>query len=69
MGLVKTLKKAGKYGLSGCIEKNWNKTIPVYSKELNAWKPVRPMEKELLAAFEKELERLETKKTKKKTLI
>ena len=68
MDLVKTLKKAGKYGLSGCIEKNWDKTVLAYSKELNTWKPARPMEKELLAAFKKELERLETKKIKNKTL-
>lgn len=59
LGIVKILKNAGKLRLAECIEKNWNKTALNYSKELNFWRPKRPMEKELLNAFGKELERLE----------
>lgn len=56
--IVKTLKRAGKLRLADCIEKNWSKTALAYSKELNLWRPTRPIEKELLNAFGKELERL-----------
>jgi hypothetical protein len=58
--IEKTLKKAGKVRLAGCIEKNWNKTALKYSEELNFWRPKRPIEKELLNAFDKELKRLDT---------
>src|SRR3989338_9913349 len=58
LDIVKILKDAEKYRLAECIEKNWNKTALEYSKELNFWRPKRPIEKELLNAFEKELERL-----------
>jgi len=58
--IEKTLKKAKKVRLAGCIEKNWNKTALKYSEELNFWRPKRPIEKELLNAFDKELRRLET---------
>ena len=44
--------------LAECIEKNWEKTALTYSKELNHWRPKRPMEPELLQAFGVELERL-----------
>ncbi len=58
--IVNTLKKENKKRLAKCIEKNWNKTAIAYSKELNIYKPSRPMEKELVLAFDKELERLGT---------
>ena len=58
--IVKILKKEKKERLAQCIEKNWEKTALAYSKELNSWKPQRPIEKELLLAFDKELERLGT---------
>lgn len=57
--IVEILKKEKKKRLAECIEKNWNKTAVAYSKELNSWKPSKPIEKELLSAFEKELERLD----------
>ena len=57
--IVATLKKEGKIHLAKCIEKNWKKTAIVYSKELNSWKPAKPMEEEMIAAFEKELKRIE----------
>src|SRR3989338_5760312 len=59
LSIVKVLKNAGKLRLAQCIEENWNKTALEYSKKLNFWRPKRPMEKELLNAFGKELERLE----------
>ena len=59
LSIVNTLKKAQKNRLADCIEKNWNKTALDYSKELNSWQPAGPIEKELLDAFDKELERLE----------
>ncbi len=58
--IVQILKAAGKNRLAKCIEENWDKTAIAYSKELNSYEPKRPMEKELISAFEKELERLET---------
>lgn len=60
--LVKILKRAKKQRLAQCIEENWDKTAIAYSKELNLWVPQKPMEKELVLAFEKELERLEMEK-------
>ncbi len=60
--IVSALKKQGKMYLAKCIEENWHKTAIAYSKELNSWEPTKPMEKELLAAFDKELSRLETEK-------
>ncbi len=57
--IVGILKKDKKERLAQCIEQNWNKTTIAYSKELNSSKPSRPMEKELLLAFAKELERLD----------
>ena len=59
LSIVKVLKNAGKLRLAQRIEENWNKTALEYSKKLNFWRPKRPMEKELLNAFGKELERLE----------
>lgn len=56
--ITKTLKNAGKDRLAECIEQNWQKTALEYSKQLNFWRPQRPIEKELLSAFGKELERL-----------
>jgi len=57
--IVKTLKSAQKLRLAHSIEANWNKTALEYSRELNAWEPSKPMEVELLSAFEGELNRLE----------
>ncbi|MEX2029109.1 MAG: hypothetical protein WD963_01360 [Candidatus Paceibacterota bacterium] len=59
MNITKILKNAHKYRLAECIEKNWHKTAIQYSKELNFWRPKKPIEKELLDAFDKELERLD----------
>ncbi len=56
--ITDTLRKAKKFHLADCIEKNWDKTALAYSKELNFWRPKRPIEKELLSAFAKELKRL-----------
>lgn len=61
LGIVKVLKKAKKDRLANCIEQNWHKTALQYSKELNFWRPKKPIEKELLEAFDKELERLDIK--------
>ncbi len=58
LNLVETLKKAGKLRLADCIEENWHKSALEYSKELNFWRPKRPIEKELENAFGRELERL-----------
>ncbi len=58
--IVKTLKKAKKLRLAECIDKNWDKTALQYSKELNFWRPKRPIEKEMLEAFGKELDRLDS---------
>src|SRR3989344_5955222 len=69
LDIIKTLKKAEKWRLAGCIEKNWNKTALAYSKELNFWRPKKPIEKELLNAFEKELERLGTGKIVKTEIL
>jgi len=57
--IVKTLKKDGKKHLAYEIAQNWNKTALQYSKELNFWRPKMPIEKELLDAFDKELDRLD----------
>jgi hypothetical protein len=67
--VVSALKNKGKMRLAGEINKNWQKTSLSYSKELNNWKPVRPIEKELLSAFSKELERLEIKDSKKTDIL
>ena len=67
--IVSTLKKAGKIKLADCIEKNWDKNALAYSKELNFWRPKKAMEKELLVAFAKELERLEIRKDDQKRNI
>ena len=69
LDIVKILKDAEKYRLAECIEKNWNKTALEYSKELNFWRPKRPIEKELLNAFGKELERLGTKGIHKSEIL
>lgn len=63
--ITETLKREKKERLAQCIEKNWNKTAIAYSKELNTSKPSRPMEEELLSAFDKELDRLDTIKIQK----
>lgn len=67
--IVNTLKKAKKYRLAECIDKNWNKTALAYSRELNLWRPKRPIEKELLNAFGKELDRLETSEISKSEIL
>jgi hypothetical protein len=59
--IVKTLKKDGKKYLAHEIAQNWDKSALEYSKKLNFWRPKRPIEKELLNAFDKELERLDIK--------
>ncbi len=69
MQIVATLKASKKQRLAECIEKNWNKTAFAYSKELNFWRPKKPMEKELLYAFGKELDRLEIKEIEKKEIL
>jgi hypothetical protein len=69
MDIVKTLKKAKKYSLANCVEKNWQKTALAYSKELNSWRPKQPMEKEMMEAFGKELERLEIKDEDKTEIL
>ena len=58
LGIVRALKASGKARLAECIEKNWHKTVLNYSRELNFWRPKRPMERELLSAFDRELDRL-----------
>ena len=58
LGITQALKTAGKVKLADCIEKNWQKTALEYSRELNFWRPKRPMEEEMVKAFDKELERL-----------
>lgn len=67
--IIENLKKEKKERLAQCIEKNWNKTVVAYSKELNTYKPTRPMEKELLLAFNKELTRLETSSNQKEKIL
>src|SRR3989338_6983151 len=67
--IEKTLKKSKKVRLARCIEENWNKTALKYSKELNFWRPKRPIEKELLNAFDQELERLGTGKIVKTEIL
>lgn len=69
LGIVRALKKEGKHRLAECIEKNWHKTALSYSKELNHWRPKKPMEPELLRAFGKELERLGTNTADKKEIL
>ncbi len=56
--LVSDLKVSKKLHLAASIEANWQKTAMDYSKELNEWVPSRPIEPELLSAFEKELGRV-----------
>src|SRR3989344_804541 len=68
-GIVKALQSAGKHRLARCIEQNWYKTCVAYSKELNFWRPKRPLEKELLNAFDRELERLEITDPLKKEVL
>lgn len=67
--IVEVLKNQGKKRLAECIDKNWNKTAKTYSEELNSWTPSRPMEKELIFGFEKELERLGIHDTKKNKIL
>lgn len=52
------LKSAGKLRLARAIEENWHKTCLAYSRELNFWRPKRPIERPLLEAFSEELERI-----------
>ena len=59
-GIAGALKKQGKRQLAKCIEENWDKTASEYSSELNTYQAGKGVEKELLIAFEKELERLGT---------
>jgi len=56
--IIQALRDSKKLRLAECIEKNWQKTCLAYSKELNTHKPTRPIEKELLEAFEIELTRV-----------
>jgi hypothetical protein len=49
--LISTLKEAGKDRLAACIELNWHKSVLTYSRELHTYKPTRPMDKELVLAF------------------
>lgn len=67
--IEETLKAAGKHRLADCIASNWDKTVLAYSRELNTWKPARPMEPELLLAFSKELGRLEINETQKSKIL
>jgi len=67
--LVDDLKTDQKLKLALCIEINWKKTALAYSKELNFYRPTRPIENELLIAFSKELERLETKNPLKTSIL
>jgi len=67
--ILKVLKQAGKHRLAKCIEDNWNKTALDYSKELNFWRPKRPIEPELLKAFNKELTRLDTSSLHKNEIL
>lgn len=67
--IVETLKSEKKYHLAKCIEENWQKTVIDYSKELNSWKPSRKMEPELISAFKKELERLDTVEVQKNKIL
>lgn len=55
--LIAELRTLKKDHLANCIEQNWHKTALAYSKELNVWRPKKPMEKELLSAFNKEIKR------------
>lgn len=67
--LVKTLKTAQKIHLASCIQRNWNKTALEYSKELNFYRPQRPMEAQLIEAFGIELSRLGTKDPLKSKIL
>jgi len=67
--IVTTLKNDKKARLARCIEENWDKTAISYSKELNSWKPSRPMEKELFLAFNKELTRLDVEKIQREKIL
>lgn len=53
------LKRSGQASLAEEIRKNWRQTALEYSKKLNTWAPVLPLEQELYFAFAKELERLD----------
>lgn len=63
------LKSAGKLRLARSIEQNWHKTCLAYSKELNFWRPKRPMEPELHEAFLEELERLDFDPLSRKQIV
>ncbi len=67
--IVNTLKESEKYKLAECIENNWDKKALAYSKELNFWRPKNPIEKELLSAFAKELERVEKSDLHQKEIL
>lgn len=67
--LVSALQKEGKIHLASVIDKNWDKTVLEYSKEINSWNPERSLEPELLDAFNKELERLEFDTNSRKKIL
>ena len=69
MSIVSALKQENKIHLAKCIEENWNKTAIEYSRELNSWEPKKPMERELLLAFKKELDRLGTEDSEKSEIL
>lgn len=56
--LTSVLRKAGKHRLADCIDKNREKSVLEYSRELNSYSPLRPLEPEMKAAFQRELERI-----------
>ncbi len=67
--LTENLRNSGKTRLSECIEQNWEKSAVSYSRDLNTYQPHRPMEPEMLRAFELELERLDTSDTERSTIL
>lgn len=67
--IVSILKNKDRAHLARVIEENWNKTCLEYSKELNSWKPDKPVEPELLDAFTEELKRLEFDKASQEKII
>ncbi len=67
--IVSALQKENKMRLADEISKNWDKTVLEYSKELNFWRPKRPIEPELLNAFDKELRRLEFDAVSRKEIL
>ncbi|OGI92663.1 hypothetical protein A2933_02545 [Candidatus Nomurabacteria bacterium RIFCSPLOWO2_01_FULL_46_18] len=63
--IIRLLRARGKNRLADCIEKNEQKPVRGYSKELNSYSPARPLELEMKDAFRKELFRLGVEKTDK----